>query len=215
MKNVSSAHRNGFFPERLRETTGAASLALVLGRVLPRPARLAGGAPAAATLQEDEDGIVGSDTLIGRLVPISGDTAESRRVAPQVEFRLGSVERTGRAVAQLRALGGDLDSDAPREAALGIYGHTDASGPAGVNQRLSQCRAQVVTLSLRERFGIPATRFRELRGYGETRSRRDLPPDAPAQPRVDIGTFHEGWGREAGDGEEPEREGGTGLRAIE
>ena len=215
MKNLSPAHRNGFFRERLRETTGAAALALVFGWVLPGPAWLAGGVLAAATLEEGEDGIVGSYALIGQLVPITGDTAETRTVALQVEFRFGSAELTERAVAQLLALGDALVSEALREAALGIYGHTDASGPAGVNQRLSERRAQAVTLFLRERFGIPAARIREVRGYGETRLRRDLPPDAPAQRRVEIATFHEGRGRDAGDGGEPEREVGTGLRAIE
>ena len=201
------------FLVRVRRTPGAAALHLFLGCVLPGPAWTDGGSPAAA--EEGEAGIVGPDALIGQLVPVTGDTAETRTVALQVEFRFGSAELTERAIAQPQALGEALVSEALREAALGIYGHTDASGPAEVNQNLSERRAQAVALFLEGRFAIAWSRFRELRGYGENRLRRDLPPDADAQRRVEVAAFHAGRGQDAGGGSETEQEGGTGLRAIE
>ena len=149
--------------------------------------------------------LVGSDALIDQLVPVTEDTAETRRVELRVEFRFGSAKLTERAVAQLQALGEALVSEELREAALGIYGHTDATGPAEVNQKLSESRAQSVAVFLRERFNMDQSRFLEVRGYGESRLRPDLSPNAPAQRRVEIAIFHLDFGNDssqwANDGE--------------
>lgn len=48
-----------------------------------------------------------------------------------------------------------------------IAGHTDATGPADYNERLSLRRAQAVRTYLRERFAIEPGRL-EARGYGES-----------------------------------------------
>ena len=134
--------------------------------------------------------VVGREALIGRLVPITGDPIAVRSVDLRVEFRRNSAELTEGAIAQLRELGEALISDALQEATLGVYGHTDTSGPADFNRTLSERRAQAVAAFLREHFAIAETRFREVRGYGEDRPRADLPPTAPAQRRVEIVAFH-------------------------
>ena len=139
----------------------------------------------------DGEPIVGSETLIGTLIPITGDPVETRSVELRIEFHRNSARITERAGAQLRELGVALTSDALRDSGLAVYGHTDTTGTADYNRRLSEHRAQAVAAFLREHFAIGDARLREVRGYGEERLRTDLPPDAAAQRRVEIVVFHE------------------------
>ena len=153
--------------------------------------------------------VVGRDDLIGRLVPITGDPLETRSVDLRVEFRKNSAELTDSAVAQLRELGAALVSEALRAIPVGVYGHTDSSGPADYNRELSERRAGAVAAWLREHFAIAGTRFRDVRGYGEERPRDDLPPGDPAQRRVEIVTFHPPASRGPGDEPAARQPGGT------
>ena len=139
----------------------------------------------------EEVPIVGSETLIGDLIPITGDPIETRSVDLRIEFRRDSAEITERAAAQLRELGVALTSEALRNAELALYGHTDSSGPADYNRELSERRAKAVAAFLKEHFAIEDGLFREVRGYGEERPREDLPSGDAAQRRVEIATFHE------------------------
>ncbi len=153
----------------------------------------------------DNDPVVGRDTLIGKLIPITGDPLERRSVDLRIEFQKNSAEIGEGAVAQLRELGAALVSEALRDVPVGVYGHTDTGGPADYNRELSERRAQSVAAYLREHFALAEARFREVRGYGEDRPRPDLPPTAPAQRRVEIVTFHPLWDEEpAAREEEPE-----------
>lgn len=145
-------------------------------------------APARAV---DGEPIVGSEILIGTLIPITGDPIETRSVELRIEFHRNSARITEQAGAQLRELGVALISDALRSSGLAVYGHTDTTGPADYNRLLSEHRAQAVAAFLREHFAIGGPRIREVRGYGEERPRVDLPPDAAAQRRVEIVVFHE------------------------
>lgn len=138
-----------------------------------------------------EERVLGREAIIGKLIPITGDPIEIRSLDLRVEFRINSADLTEGAVVQLRELGAALVAEALRGAAVGVYGHTDTSGRAQYNQALSERRAQAVAGFLREHFGIADARFREVRGYGEERLRDDLPPDSPAQRRVEIVSFHE------------------------
>ena len=139
----------------------------------------------------DGEPIVGSETLIGTLIPITGDPIETRSVELRIEFHRNSARITEQTGAQLRELGVALTSDALRYSGLAVYGHTDTTGPADYNRRLSEHRAQAVAAFLREHFAIGDPRLREVRGYGEEHLRTDLPPDAAAQRRVEIVVFHE------------------------
>ena len=183
-----------------RASVAALVLAVTCGAGLTPPASAAGTAGTAGTAgeageaaaaTENEARILGREALIGKLIPITGDPIEIRSVDLRVEFRINSAELTGDATAQLLELGAALTSEALRGAALGVYGHTDTSGRAEYNQALSERRAQAVAGFLREHFGIAPERFREVRGHGEERLREDLAPDAPAQRRVEIVTFHQ------------------------
>ena len=166
--------------------TGLA-LALVFGIGPLQPAGSAGTAPAMA----GSEPVVGSQELIGRLIPITGDPLKRRSVDLRVVFRKNSAGLGENAVAQLRELGEALVSEVLREVPIGIYGHTDTGGPADFNQNLSERRAQAVAAWLREHFDIPGARYREVRGYGEERPRGNLSPADPAQRRVEIVTFHD------------------------
>ena len=154
-------------------------------------ASLLAGAPAFPAGAADEVPIVGSESLIGELIPITGDPIEIRSVDLRIEFHRNSAEITERAEAQLRELGTALTSEALREADLALYGHTDSSGPADYNQALSERRTQAVAAFLLAHFAIGEERLREVRGYGESQPRQDLAPGAAAQRRVEIVTFHE------------------------
>ena len=139
----------------------------------------------------DEVPIVGSETLIGELIPITGDPIETRSVDLRIEFHRNSAEITERAAIQLRELGTALTSEALRDADLALYGHTDSSGPTDYNQALSERRARAVAAFLQAHFSIGEERLREVRGHGESQPREDLPPSAADQRRVEIVTFHE------------------------
>ena len=181
--------------------------AVVFGNGLPAFAAAAGE----ATKEGVTVPVVGRDDLIGKLIPITGDPLEARSVDLRVEFRRNSAELTESAVAQLRELGAALVSEALGKVPIGVYGHTDSSGPAEFNRELSERRAGAVAAWLREHFAIAETRFRAVQGYGEERPREDLPDDDPAQRRVEIVTFHPNAGRTPGD----EPAGGTASGAPE
>ena len=187
MASTPSKSRRRVLPHpAVRGRAAGLALAIVLGSALSLPA----GAAGEASVEGSEEPVIGREVLIGKLVPITGDPLEARSVDLRVEFRRNSAELTESAVAQLRELGEALVAEALRDVPLGLYGHTDTSGPAEFNRELSERRAQAVAAYLRGQFGIAETRFREVRGYGEERPRQDLRPDAPAQRRVEIVTFH-------------------------
>ena len=179
-------------------------LAVVFGNGLPAFAAAAGEAPKEGVTVP----VVGRDDLIGKLIPITGDPLETRSVDLRVEFRKNSAELTESAVAQLRELGAALTSEALGKVPIGVYGHTDSSGPAEFNRELSERRAGAVAAWLREHFAIAETRFREVQGYGEARPREDLPHDDRAQRRVEIVTFHPPADRAPGDEPAPPQPGG-------
>ncbi len=176
----------------------AAAAVLALA-VLVGLAGLSAPLPAGAA---GEEPVVGRDTLIGKLIPITGDPLERRSVDLRIEFGKNSAEIGEGATAQLRELGEALVSEVLREVPVGVYGHTDTGGPADFNRELSERRAQAVATYLREHFALAEARFREVRGYGEERPRSDLPPTAPAQRRVEIVTFHKRWDEEPAAGKE-------------
>ena len=135
--------------------------------------------------------IVGSEVLIGKLMPVTGDPVESRSLDLRIEFPHDSAEINERAEIQLRELGAALTSVALRQAELAVYGHTDSSGSAGYNQELSERRATAVAIFLQLHFAIGEERLREVRGYGESQPREDLAPSATAQRRVEVVAFYE------------------------
>ena len=126
------------------------------------------------------------DTLIGQLVPVTGEM--SRSVDLSVPFARNSASLTEAAREQLDELGAALAGERLKPYDVGVYGHTDASGPEAYNLTLSQSRAQAVVAYLVDRFSFRAARFSH-EGFGEERLLEGLRPNAPAHRRVEIVVF--------------------------
>lgn len=122
--------------------------------------------------------------IIGELIPITGHEGE-RSIDLDITFKFGSAALTASAKSQLDALGQALISPQLEGARIGIYGHTDASGPADVNQKLSEKRAASVRIYLVETFGIDPDRL-VAAGYGETKLKNTANPNAAENRRVEI-----------------------------
>jgi outer membrane protein OmpA-like peptidoglycan-associated protein len=136
---------------------------------------------AATTLASEP---TGRDEIIGRLVPITDDEG-LRAVDLDVQFELGSARLTPLARTQLDEVGHALASPQLAGMIIGIYGHTDASGPADYNKQLSQERAEAVRAYLVENFDLDAGRLLAV-GYGEERLKNAVTPTAAENRRVQI-----------------------------
>ena len=73
----------------------------------------------------------------------------------------------------------------PQSWTFNIIGHADASGPDGLNRRLSVERAQAVSRHLDRNCGIDPTRLR-VYGLGNSRLLPDVPPISEANRRVEL-----------------------------
>jgi outer membrane protein OmpA-like peptidoglycan-associated protein len=111
--------------------------------------------------------------------PKPGDPGSGVVPDIRVTFGFNSASISPDARANLDELGRAMQLDRLRPLRFVIAGHTDATGPAEVNERLSQRRADAVVAYLSERFQIEPSRLRPV-GYGE---RALLDPSDPANGR--------------------------------
>ncbi len=168
---------------------------------------------------------LGRAKLTGRLIPVTGETARS--VDLVVPFARGSADLTVAARRQLDELGAALSGEALREFDVGVYGHTDASGPAAYNLALSEKRAVAAVAYLVEHFALDHERFRH-EGRGEEHLLEGVSPDSPRHRRVEIVVFSPEYGHagkadadgtDAGKMGQPDAgeqgKGVTGLQAIQ
>jgi outer membrane protein OmpA-like peptidoglycan-associated protein len=105
-------------------------------------------------------------------------------VSLSIPFDSNSSRLQSTATAQLRNLADALNSDDLKSSRFEVAGHTDATGNADYNKRLSTRRAVAVKEFL-VKSGVSAKRI-DTAGYG---SERLLKPDAPLDPanrRVEI-----------------------------
>jgi len=131
---------------------------------------------------------VDADEIIRGFAPIDElfDYAERRlSVELDVRFELGSARLTAPAQGQLDRLAEALHSDELRDQRFLIVGHTDASGPADQNKRLSQRRAEAVKAYLAGRHHIAPARL-EVLGLGEEKLRNPMAPDSAENRRVEV-----------------------------
>ncbi len=105
-------------------------------------------------------------------------------VALDVPFEIDSSALRPAAAAQLQQLAGALKSSELEPFRFLIAGHTDASGDATYNRRLSGRRADAVRRRLIE-AGVAADRL-DARGYGEDELLDPTNPRAAANRRVEI-----------------------------
>ncbi|MFQ3612171.1 MAG: phosphate ABC transporter substrate-binding/OmpA family protein [Cyanobacteriota bacterium] len=98
-------------------------------------------------------------------------------VRGEVQFATGSAQLTGASAQTLDQLLQEIREFSPQTVGVRVIGHTSRTGPAPLNQTLSQQRAQVVVNYLKER-GLPHNLLAEGRGFEEP-----LPDMDPADAR--------------------------------
>lgn len=170
--------------------------ALAVGVLLHAPALvLATDAP----LRADELPFKSAEEIYEELFGGAAPTAADERSGPAasastgatralselvVPFGLGSSRITADGRRQLDALAAVI-AEAPDDARFEVAGHTDASGDAAMNQRLSEARARAVVGYLVDEHGVARARLTS-RGYGESRLRNAHQPRSPVNRRVEI-----------------------------
>ena len=108
-----------------------------------------------------------------------------RAFAFLVRFGFDSAEVLPESRPYLDSVGGMLRLPEAEGKRVAIVGHTDASGPDGYNQALSERRAAAVRGYLRSKFGIAPERL-EAVGKGEGAPLPGLDPSAPRNRRVEF-----------------------------
>ena len=121
--------------------------------------------------------------LTGRLVPVTGERTRSLDLT--VPFERDSAKLTKEAKLQLDELAAALSGEKLRKLRVEVYGHTDASGLAAYNLKLSKARAAETVRYLVERHGLDLKRFR-YEGYGEERLLTGFAPRSTRNRRVEI-----------------------------
>lgn len=124
-----------------------------------------------------------SGTILKGLIPVTGETAPPS-IDLDIRFEINSAVLTPEALEQVDALAQALKSPALAEARIAINGHTDATGGAEHNRRLSLARAESVRGRLAE-AGIPTDRL-AAEGFGEDRLKDPANPNGAANRRVEI-----------------------------
>ena len=119
--------------------------------------------------------------IIGELVAITGDPA----VDLDVRFEINSAKLTEEATRQLDELGKALTAPQLAQSKIEINGHTDASGDAAYNKKLSQKRAESVKNYLVSVYRINPQRLTAV-GWGEERLKNTSDPNAADNRRVEI-----------------------------
>ena len=126
------------------------------------------------------------EELTARLIPVTGEPQRSVDLA--VPFARNSAELTAGAREQMAELGAALAGERLMPLEVGVHGHTDASGAAAYNQKLSEKRAAAVVQYLVQRFSLEPKRFRHA-GYGEERLLEGIDANSPRHRRVEIVVF--------------------------
>jgi OmpA-OmpF porin, OOP family len=101
-----------------------------------------------------------------------------------LQFRTGSFELTPQSKANLSALAGSLKAPGNTAKRIRITGHTDRSGSAAVNQRLSQRRAQAAADFVAKQ-GVARGRI-EAVGRGFAEPLPGVPASSARNRRVEV-----------------------------
>ena len=148
------------------------------------------GQPLRATDIKDPTEIIRSLAPIEYL-PVHSGLHRRLSIDLTIPFALDSAEILPDARTQLRALGEALSSEKLKSQHIEIAGHTDASGAANYNRRLSQRRAEAVAKFLVDSFGFRLERFHTI-GLGEDELKNPLLPRSSENRRVEISSIRSG-----------------------
>ena len=108
-----------------------------------------------------------------------------RSIDLNIEFKINSAKLSKTSSQQLNALGNALKDRRFSNSRIIVAGHTDASGSANFNKRLSHERAKAVAHYLQKNFEISSDKL-SIVGFGATRLKNILQPKAPINRRVEI-----------------------------
>jgi outer membrane protein OmpA-like peptidoglycan-associated protein len=108
-----------------------------------------------------------------------------RTIDLEVYFDYNSTEITSKAEPQLDELGAALADSKLRGATISINGHTDGVGGDAFNKKLSERRAAMIKEYLVDNFQLSPSNLRAT-GYGKTRPKNKMDPNAPENRRVEI-----------------------------
>lgn len=158
--------------------------AAVAGLVLGTAAQASG-----QRLSRSIDGPVTADRVERALVlvpePVGNPNPPTEvGLSLRVQFQLDSAALTAPAMRDLDQVALAFNRPQLAVSTLTLEGHTDSSGEAGYNLRLSQRRADAVVAYLVSR-GVQPHRLQGV-GYGETRPLVFFPASDPRQRRVEI-----------------------------
>ncbi len=130
--------------------------------------------------------IMGKESIVKGLVPVTGESElKPRSINLDIHFKVNSVELTDQAKIQLDILSDALASRALKDSRFAIQGHTDASGSARANKKLSKRHAESVMIYLVKIKKLKIIRF-EIKGWGEEKLKNPLAPMSGENRRVEI-----------------------------
>ncbi len=128
------------------------------------------------------------NAIVSRLNPLevfANEGGVRRSIDLNIRFSLGSAQLLPAARLQLEALAKALLSSRLAGFDIRLIGHTDATGDAASNQRLSALRAAAVKQSLVTDYQIEEQRL-NTEGKGETALLKGLAATDPKHRRVEI-----------------------------
>lgn len=134
--------------------------------------------------------IVASNDSMGGAAPNAGPAsaasaqAGAGRVSMSIQFALNSDQVLKPSASSLSNLAMALNSEGLKGQQFEVIGHTDITGSASYNQRLSERRARSVAQFLAH-LGVEETRARTA-GKGPSQLLENVPASAPQQRRVEI-----------------------------
>lgn len=109
-------------------------------------------------------------------------------ISMEITFDFNSDRLSGHSVETLYNVGSAILRPSLKNYRFRIEGHTDSTGTAAYNQRLSERRAKSVRNYLLSNFQIAPTRLRMV-GKGEESPKEGIAPDDPANRRVQMTTL--------------------------
>lgn len=110
---------------------------------------------------------------------------ENRSVNLTINFELNSAEISADAIAQLGELAEALAKPRLSQVVFKVIGHTDSTGDAQYNLRLSERRAKAVVYFLVQKYGLPRNRL-FASGEGEQRPLPGLDSADGRNRRVEV-----------------------------